>query len=187
MSLRTYDLVIPAGAGSSTDLAVSGPLFAVLAADSPFAVSFDGEAPLADVERGLKITRPFQSLRLVNQSATATTVKIIAGSGDVNDYRTNVRPQIASDFETLFNEALASAISPPNALQVAAADADRVEVIVFAWAANVGSIFIEGHPVDTSKRIKAVLPGETFRINYTGPIYIWGGLDDAATIGAAKY
>lgn len=172
MSLRTYKLIIPAGVGASTDaLNVSGPLFAVLESTEAFSVAFDGEAPVAEISRGIKILREFVSLKLVNLTANAVPVTLLIGSGDVDDYRPMVRAEVATRGALIYNEVVGNNGVIANAPLVELSDATRVEITLYSESLNAAEMFLVSAAAP-NKVIARCSPGEKERLSYRGDVYI---------------
>jgi hypothetical protein len=187
MSLRIIPVTVAAGVGNRSDpLQVKGTLLAIREATAPFSIVIDGGFPLGPIERGDKLRMQYNGFQIVNLTAAALTVFVAVGeSGDIEDYRVNVKPQIASRASTLWDTTFNATAATANL--VSASDTERVELICFATATNAARVILEAEQ-GTTKRIGKVEPGQTFRVFYTGPVYVWGAVvGDSCTIVATKY
>jgi hypothetical protein len=169
MSLRFFPFLIPALASSDT-LEVAGEIIAVRDASAGFALSIDGEAPVIGLTRGDKIRRGagYRSVRLQNLTNAPLSVTLALGGlgDDVEDYRTNVRPQIASRSTLLWYAGI-----PVGARSlINAPDPERVEVFFRSPSSNTDQILIYSAD-DGGALFVTLAPGDRFRVNYTGAIY----------------
>lgn len=166
-NLRAF--IYSIAAGSFTEANVVGRMISVLEASAAFKLSWDNNAPIP-ADRGLKFVTDYNYLKLENSSGSTITVTLLLGDGDIQDYRTNVRPQIASKAFLLWNAAVDGTLVVGNESFIQASNPNRVEALFQSPIANTADIIIKGATGSTS-RLWTLKPGDSFRVNYTGPIY----------------
>lgn len=166
-SLRKY--VFNLAAGASDKLDVDGPLLSVLDSSTPFLLSLDNAAPIP-AERGLKFRWPFKAVSVQNPTASAIVITLLIGDADIEDYRPQVKQQIASRSRTAF-AANVTVTGTPWTL-VEAADETRVEVVLHSPSTNTGFLKLFSEAANGSSCFGIAYPGQVFRINYKGPVYI---------------
>lgn len=163
--LRPFPILIPAGVGNSPGLmTVEGNYLFIASASAAFVLKIDGQSEINPAEQGYALKQDFRQLEFINLTAAAVTVLIYVGVGSVlQDFRPINRPLIPSRAQNLFNGVVDGTGVPAASTVLCAADVDRIEVIVQAYAANVGIVVLRSAEFS---RIVELSPSEKFRFQY---------------------
>lgn len=162
--IKKYRVALAAGGGAN--LAVAGDVVHCLTATGPFNLFFDGAAPL-ELEQavGIRTPREFSGFRI--ESATAQTIELLSGFGDVIDARTvlGATSTVGLVGADTFNHGAVSVLV--GATLIKAASAARRSLLVQPLG---GDIYVGGAAVTTANGVK-VTDGSSYIVEATGAVY----------------
>ena len=182
---RAY--TIPAGA--TVELIRSATFVTVLSATGPFKARFD-DAPSFDLEQGLTIRTPngFRRMEFTNPGASAISVKVGVGRGDVNDARLTLSGQV-NTAETMPDTLTTGApVAATNAAvtQIAATNPLRREVLAVVDTGAAGPVYIGGDAGAAAGQGIPVQPGQSLTLSTTAALYARNDTGGAVNVYVAE-
>ncbi|MBC7367164.1 MAG: hypothetical protein H7343_10210 [Undibacterium sp.] len=184
-SLRAYPFTI--APSSTVTMQISGKQVIAIECLFPFTLGFDGGAPVP-FEKGSKVILPFDQLTLNNPSATTPlTVTLLAGDGDFQDYRPNLRIENPVTGLRLFSGAPANNGVIANAAFCEASNSKRAELSILNNAASSLPLSLLSG-ITGVQLIASANPGVTISVKFAGPVYVSANnLTDGGSVWATYY
>ncbi len=187
------DYVMALTAGVEKNLQVSGNFFHVLYAASPVMLSFDNNSAKTTRPQGMGQSREYTSVTV--SSDVTQNVTLILGFGTVTDNR-NVgntggagggAAAVAVLGANIFEDIADAVITAGTALTLAAADATRIELLVFNPSTNLNDFRLGDSPTASSGVL--LQPGFGTVVTGTAAVKAFntGATDEALTLSQGRY
>jgi hypothetical protein len=178
----TVDYELPPGGGLPVNR--TGTFITCLAATAPFHICID-DAPPSEFMQGLTFkclpSDAFQKIRLENPGANPIFVSIAIGYGEVIDARASFADAIPVGSAPNFISGPDVSCDAGQVTLLAAADPDRREIIIKNRSVNAREIRI-GDTQAGATEGHEIAPGETFRMNVSGAVYVYNPHSAAVSV-----
>lgn len=181
----TRSFTVPAG--GSVEIYRQASFLTCLEANGEFEVSFDN-APRVEFEQGLTFRTPggFDRLQIINPNASALTVRMGFGKGDVRDARLTIGGQLnmAEVMPDLLTTGAAVAAADAAVTLLAAANTARREIVVSND--GVGKIYIGGAAGAAAGEGLPLAAGATLVLETTAAVYARNDSGAAVNVAVAE-
>lgn len=184
----TRSFTVPAN--GSVEFVRTASFLTVLDASAAFEISFDN-GPRSAMEAGLTLRTQddFQRVEIINTTGSVLTVKVGLGRGDVRDSRLTLSGSIQADIvapDVLTTGAPVAAANAAVTL-LAAADANRREVLAVVDLSAGGAVYIGGDAAAAAGEGLPVQPGQSLTLTTSAAVYVRNDTGAAVNVSKAEF